>query len=30
VVSRRVRTPLWTGIPTGAQLTLSRHYWVVI
>ncbi len=23
-------TPLWTGIPTGAQLTLSRHYWVVI
>ena len=23
-------TPLWTGTPTGAQLTLSRHYWVVI
>ena len=22
--------PLWTGSPTGAQLTLSRHYWVVI
>ena len=23
-------TPLWTGTPTGAQLTLTRHYWVVI
>jgi hypothetical protein len=22
--------PLWTGTPTSAQLTLSRHYWVVI
>jgi len=25
-----VCTPLWTGILTAAQLTLSRHYWVVI
>jgi len=24
------RTPLWTGILTGSQLTLSRHYWVGI
>ena len=25
-----VCTPVWTGILAGAQLTLSRHYWVGI
>jgi hypothetical protein len=30
IIIRGWYNPLWTGILTGAQLTLSRHSWVVI